>query len=130
MVKGVSRQVIVVRPPDTKLFEQAIFLLRDGADGGISDEALLRQARQAAGQYLQASRTPRRRLACKTSPGASRRRRHRLACCSPFSEAKPPVTTGGFTRWDHAMIAENYTVPVLQISRVTGILSLDNYPDM
>ena len=71
MVKGVSRQVIVVRPPDTKLFEQAIFLLRDGADGGISDEALLRQARQAAGQYLQASRTPRRRL------GASRRRRHR-----------------------------------------------------
>ena len=43
MVKGVSRQVIVVRPPDTKLFEQAIFLLRDGADGGISDEALLRQ---------------------------------------------------------------------------------------
>lgn len=62
MVKGVSRQVIVVRPPDTKLFEQAIFLLRDGADGGISDEALLRQARQAAGQYLQASRTPRRRI--------------------------------------------------------------------
>ena len=44
MVKGVSRQVIVVRQPDTKLFEQAIFLLRDGADGGISDEALLRQA--------------------------------------------------------------------------------------
>ena len=38
------------------------FLLRDGADGGISDEALLRQARQAAGQYLQASRTPRRRI--------------------------------------------------------------------
>ena len=60
MVKGVSRQVIVVRPPDTKLFEQAIFLLRDGADGGISDEALLREARQAAGQYLQANRTRRR----------------------------------------------------------------------
>ena len=68
MVKGVSRQVIVVRPPDTKLFEQAIFLLRDGADGGISDEALLRQARQAAGQYLQPA---------KPRLGASRRRRHR-----------------------------------------------------
>ena len=65
MVKGVSRQVIVVRPPDTKLFEQAIFLLRDGADGGISDEALLRQARQAAGQYLR----PAAAFACKTSPG-------------------------------------------------------------
>lgn len=28
MVKGINRQVIVVRPPDQKLFEQAIFLLR------------------------------------------------------------------------------------------------------
>ena len=31
MVKGVSRQVILVRPPEPKLFEQAIFILRDDA---------------------------------------------------------------------------------------------------
>ena len=31
MVKGISRQVVVVRSLDTKLFEQAIFLIRDGA---------------------------------------------------------------------------------------------------
>lgn len=47
MVKGVSRQVIVVHSPDPKLFEQAIFILRDGAvEKGVTDEALLREAKQ------------------------------------------------------------------------------------
>lgn len=46
MVKGTSRQVIVVWAPEEKLFEQAIFILKDGAvRDGISDETLLRQAR-------------------------------------------------------------------------------------
>lgn len=54
MVKGISRQVIVVRSPDPKLFEQAIFILREDAlgKGGLSDKAVLRQAQQAAGSYL------------------------------------------------------------------------------
>lgn len=52
MVKGISRQVIVVRP-DTDLFEQAIFILKDqGPEGGVTDEQILRQARQAADSYL------------------------------------------------------------------------------
>lgn len=47
MVKGISRQVIVVQSPDPKLFEQAIFILKDEAVGkGITDEALLKEARQ------------------------------------------------------------------------------------
>ena len=46
MVKGTSRQVIVVHAPEEKLFDQAIFILRDGAVGaGVSDEALLREAK-------------------------------------------------------------------------------------
>lgn len=46
MVKGVSRQVIVVRSPDPALFEQAIFILKDDAVGreGVTDEALLKEA--------------------------------------------------------------------------------------
>lgn len=54
MVKGISRQVIVVRSPDPKLFEQAIFILREDAlgKGGVSDRAILREARQAAGSFL------------------------------------------------------------------------------
>ncbi len=48
MVKGNSRQVIVVHSPDQKLFDQAIFILKDGAVGpnGVTDEALLKEARQ------------------------------------------------------------------------------------
>ena len=44
MVKGVSRQVIVVQSPDPKLFEQAIFILKDSAVG-VTDEELLKEAR-------------------------------------------------------------------------------------
>lgn len=48
MVKGTSRQVIVVHSPDPKLFEQAIFILKDEAVGkGITDEQLLKEAQQA-----------------------------------------------------------------------------------
>ncbi len=48
MVKGTSKQVIVVHAPEQKLFEQAIFILKDGAVGeqGITDEALMKEARQ------------------------------------------------------------------------------------
>ena len=49
MVKGTTRQVVVVKGPDPKLFEQAIFLVRDDVlmQGGVSEEALLKEARQA-----------------------------------------------------------------------------------
>lgn len=47
MVKGVSRQVIVVQSPEPKLFEQAIFILKEDAlREGITDEVLLKEARQ------------------------------------------------------------------------------------
>ena len=51
MVKGISKQVIVVRQPEAKLFEQAIFLLRDDA-AAVTDDELLRQANEAADEYL------------------------------------------------------------------------------
>lgn len=45
MVKGISKQVIVVQAPDPKLFEQAIFILKEEAVGeGVTDEALLKEA--------------------------------------------------------------------------------------
>lgn len=45
MVKGISRQVIVVHSPDQKLFEQAIFILKDEAVAeGVTDEMLLKSA--------------------------------------------------------------------------------------
>ena len=47
MVKGISRQVIVVQAPEPKLFEQAIFILKDDMGEGITDEALLKEAQKA-----------------------------------------------------------------------------------
>lgn len=60
MVKGNSRQVIVVNAPDQKLFEQAIFILKDGAVGteGVTDEALLKEAKR----YIHDSHKQKRRL--------------------------------------------------------------------
>ena len=60
MVKGISRQVIVVHSPDQKLFEQAIFILKDNAlkEGGITDEALLREANR----LLHSGKTGRKRM--------------------------------------------------------------------
>ena len=48
MVKGISRQVIVVHSPDPKLFEQAIFILKNEAVGqeGVTDDALLKEAKK------------------------------------------------------------------------------------
>lgn len=46
MVKGVSKQVIVVHSPEPKLFEQAIFILKEDVQG-VTDEALLKEAQQA-----------------------------------------------------------------------------------
>lgn len=51
MVKGISRQVIVVKSPDPRLFEQAIFILKDSAvREGITDQMLMKQAKQAIGR--------------------------------------------------------------------------------
>ena len=45
MVKGISKQVIMVHSPDPKLFEQAIFILKDEAvEKGVTEEALLKEA--------------------------------------------------------------------------------------
>ena len=48
MVKGTTRQVVIVKGPDPKLFDQAIFLVRDDvlAHGGITEEALLNEVKQ------------------------------------------------------------------------------------
>ena len=45
MVKGISRQVILVESPDTQLFEQAIFILKDNQKE-ISNELLLKEAKR------------------------------------------------------------------------------------
>ena len=45
MVKGISRQVIMVHSPDKHLFEQAIFILKDDAQD-VTDDMLLKEAKR------------------------------------------------------------------------------------
>ena len=46
IVKGISKQVIVVEPKDDKLYDQAIFILSESAIGqkGITEKMLLKDA--------------------------------------------------------------------------------------
>lgn len=49
MVKGISRQVVVIDSPDQKLFEQAIFIVRnDALREGVTARALVQEARRVA----------------------------------------------------------------------------------
>ena len=54
MVKGLSKKVIIVKSPDPKIFEQAIFIVRDDylSSQGITQKELLKQARRAANGYV------------------------------------------------------------------------------
>ncbi|MCD8146968.1 MAG: translation initiation factor 2 [Clostridiales bacterium] len=60
MVKGISRRVIVVRSPDPRFFEQAIFLMKEDAlhAQGVTAEQVVNEARQAAAGYLRRTSDP------------------------------------------------------------------------
>ena len=54
MVKGVARRVIVVKSPDPRLFEQAIFIMKEDAftREGVSADAVVQEARRVADGYV------------------------------------------------------------------------------
>ena len=70
MVKGITRQVILVKSPDPKLFEEAIFIVKEEALAreGVDADQVIRQARQAADGYLKGNRAWNRRLSRLPGP--------------------------------------------------------------
>ena len=52
MVKGVTRQVVVVRCPDARYFEEATFLLREDILGTTESDRVLKDACRAADAYI------------------------------------------------------------------------------
>lgn len=53
MVKGITRRVVMVKSPDPKIFDEAIFLVREDAkSGGVTTEEIMREARDAAENYI------------------------------------------------------------------------------
>lgn len=61
MVKGLARRVIVVKPEQDRMFEQAIFILRDDVKA-VDEDALVRQACECAKKYVKDSSCRRRRV--------------------------------------------------------------------
>ena len=55
MVKGISRQVIVVHAPDQKLFEQAIFIVREGSAACVAANDMEAHARKIVEDYVRRS---------------------------------------------------------------------------
>lgn len=63
MVKGVTKRVVVVRCPDAKYFDQAIFMVRDDTmhQEGRSPEQVLEEACRVADSYIRQNVEPGRR---------------------------------------------------------------------
>lgn len=65
MVRGAAKRAVIVRPADSKLFEQAIFIVaEEGVASGMSQGDLLQEARRIAGCYA-----PRARRKKSPAPG-------------------------------------------------------------
>lgn len=64
VVKGRSKRVIVVKSPDKKFFEQAIFILREDfiKGAGIGEGDVLREAERVADEYVRSAASGRPRF--------------------------------------------------------------------
>ena len=78
MVKGLSKRVVVIQSPESDLFEQAIFIVRDHVNSGVTSDQILKEAYQIAGQYTRAKH--------------SRPSRHRFRYAPLFAAAGAAVT--------------------------------------
>ena len=68
MVKGVTRRVIVVKTPDPRYFEEAIFIVKEDVSlAGVDAEGVLNEAKSAASVYVK-NQTYRRRMFKKIPP--------------------------------------------------------------
>lgn len=54
MIKGINRRVIVVKSPDRRFFEEAIFILREGVlgQGGVTADQVVEEARRVADGFV------------------------------------------------------------------------------
>ncbi len=54
MIKGISRRVVVVKSPDRRFFEEAIFIVREGivGKGGVTAEQVVEEARRVADGFV------------------------------------------------------------------------------
>jgi len=60
MVKGVTRRVIVIKSPDRRLFDEAIFIVREDAlnDPGVKPGDIIKEAQTVADNYIRDNLRP------------------------------------------------------------------------
>lgn len=63
MVKGISRRVVLIKSPDPKIFDEAIFLVREetAKKPGVTYEQLLHEAMNVAEDFVRNKFSPPRR---------------------------------------------------------------------
>ena len=61
MVKGITRRVVVIKSPDPRVFDEAIFIVKEDAtkNTGVTTREILRQAQSAAESYVRSSKEKR-----------------------------------------------------------------------
>ena len=52
MVKGVSKRVIVIKSPDRRIFDEAIFIVREDVTAKFTGDDILKEAQTVAGNYV------------------------------------------------------------------------------
>ena len=59
MLKGINRRVIVVKAPDRRFFEEAIFIVREDVleNRGVSADQVVEEARRVADGYVKKRRS-------------------------------------------------------------------------
>ena len=62
VVKGTNKRVVVVKSPDPKVFEQAIFIVREDFLGKSGRTDALKEAQQVADAYIRSAVSAPRRL--------------------------------------------------------------------
>ena len=55
MVKGTSKRIVVVKSPDPKVFEEAIFIVKEDFLGIGSRQSALKEAQKIADDYIKSA---------------------------------------------------------------------------
>ena len=69
VVKGTSKRIVVVKSPDPRMFEEAIFIMKEDYLGTGSRQSALKEAQKVADEYIRSAVSkPRKLLARIPSP--------------------------------------------------------------
>ncbi len=69
VVKGTSKRIVVVKSPDPKVFEEAIFIVKEDFLGRQGHPKALKEAQEVANAYIRSAvSTPRRSLLSRIPP--------------------------------------------------------------